>query len=73
MLLEGLGIGMGVRHIVGPLHYVDPSTGGVILQALLGGAAGVLLLLRLFWGRIKRLFLRKSKTVASGSSQAPTP
>jgi hypothetical protein len=36
--------------------YIDPSAGGMLVQLLLAGTAGVAVLGRLFWGRIKRLF-----------------
>ncbi|GBD10925.1 hypothetical protein HRbin23_00575 [bacterium HR23] len=71
MLLLGLWMaGVGTA---GPLGYVDPSTGGVILQALLGGMAGLLLLVRLFWGKIKRLFIRRHKAVPAQPARKPTP
>lgn len=42
-----------------PAHaYLDPATGSMMLQLLLGGVAGALVVLRLYWYRIKnsRLF-----------------
>jgi hypothetical protein len=38
--------------------YIDPSTGGMLMQLLLGGTAGVLVIGRLFWSRIRGLFGR---------------
>ena len=38
--------------------YIDPSAGGMLMQLLLGGTAGVLVIARLFWHRIRRLFGR---------------
>ncbi len=36
-----------------PAHaYLDPTTGGLLLQVILGGLAGVALALKLFWHRI---------------------
>ena len=32
--------------------YIDPGSGSMLLQVLLGGAAGVAVLARLFWYRI---------------------
>ena len=40
------------------LLYLDPTTGGILLQTILGGAAGGLVLVRLFWGKIKLLVHR---------------
>jgi hypothetical protein len=34
--------------------YLDPSAGGMILQALAGGIAGLAVAGKLYWGRIKR-------------------
>ena len=36
--------------------YIDPSAGGMLVQLLLAGTAGVAVLARLFWMRIKRTF-----------------
>lgn len=36
------------------LSYLDPSAGGMILQALAGGIAGLAVAGKLYWGRIKR-------------------
>lgn len=36
--------------------YVDPGAGSVFLQLLLGGLAGALVLGKLYWRRLKRMF-----------------
>ena len=36
--------------------YIDPSAGGMLVQLLLAGTAGVAVLGKLFWTRIKRIF-----------------
>ena len=37
-----------------PAHaYLDPGTGSIILQLLLGGSAGVLMVGKLYWAKIK--------------------
>lgn len=36
--------------------YIDPSAGGMLVQLILGGTAGLAVLGKLFWGRIKRAF-----------------
>jgi hypothetical protein len=38
--------------------YLDPATGSVILQGLLAGIAGLMVVLRLYWGRLKAFFRR---------------
>ena len=38
--------------MLGPLGYLDPGTGSLFLQLLLGGVAGFLVVLKLSWRRI---------------------
>jgi hypothetical protein len=38
--------------------YLDPGSGSIILQALAGGVAGVAVVGKLYWQRIKRIFVR---------------
>ena len=38
--------------------YLDPGTGSMILQILLGGLAGVAVVVKLYWTKIKRFFVR---------------
>lgn len=35
--------------------YIDPGSGSVILQLLLGGTAGIMMILKLYWERIINL------------------
>lgn len=40
-----------------PAHaYVDPGTGGMLVQLVTGGVAGLLVLVRLYWARIVATF-----------------
>ncbi len=40
-----------------PAHaYLDPASGSMILQVLLGGIAGAAVLIRLYWHKLKDLF-----------------
>ena len=41
--------------------YIDPSAGGMLVQLLLGGAAGVAVLGKLYWTRIKTSLGIKAK------------
>ena len=45
-----------------PAHaYLDPASGSMLLQAVLGGLAGIALAIKLFWHRILGFFgVRKS-------------
>ena len=38
--------------------YIDPGTGGMLLQLLLGGFAGALVIVKLYWTRIRELYMR---------------
>ncbi len=46
-----------------PAHaYLDPSSGSLLLQVILGGTAGLAILGKIFWNRFKELFqFRKHK------------
>jgi hypothetical protein len=41
--------------------YIDPSSGGLLIQMLLAGLAGVGVVARLYWKRIKDFFKRTSE------------
>ena len=36
--------------------YLDPTTGSILLQGLLAGVAGAVVVLRLYWARLKAFF-----------------
>lgn len=38
--------------------YLDPTTGSILLQGLLAGIAGVAVVGRLYWARLKAFFRR---------------
>lgn len=46
------------------LAYLDPGAGSMILQALAGGVAGLAVVGKLYWGRIR-------KVLRIGGSGAP--
>lgn len=48
-----------MRLVVG---YLDAGTGSLIMQALAGGVAGVAVVGKLYWRRIKRVFVRRDAT-----------
>ena len=39
--------------------YLDPGAGSMLLQVLLGGLAGVGVLAKLYWYRVRKLFARR--------------
>ena len=51
-----------LRTLLGPLGaehaYLDPGSGSILLQLLVAGALGALIVLRTSWGRIRKLFGR---------------
>ena len=51
--------------------YLDPGTGSMVLQLLLGGIAGAVIILKLYWQRFLSLFKRKSSdSFPSDSSES---
>ena len=67
-MLKNQGFTLGVATLLflalsQPAHaYLDPGTGSIILQALLGGAAGVMIAGRLYWSKIKGFFRPEAKS-----------
>lgn len=56
-LIEMTGIALLAGIIPAPANaYIDPGTGGLIVQIIAGGAAGLLVIVRLYWSRIKAFF-----------------
>lgn len=48
---------LGALLVAAPAHaYLDPASGSLILQVLLGGVAGVALFLKLFWRKLLGVF-----------------
>jgi hypothetical protein len=41
------------------LAYLDPGSGSMIMQALAGGIAGFAVVGKMYWRRIKRVFVRR--------------
>ena len=51
------------------LAYLDPGSGSIVLQAILGGLAGVAIALKFFGRRILRLFGIKPKNEAADTPE----
>lgn len=52
--------------------YLDPGTGSMIIQILLGGIAGAAVVLKLYWHRLMALFAgRRTKEIASENDETP--
>jgi len=46
------------------LSYLDPGTIGLVGTAIAGGAAGVAVLLKVYWHRVLGVFSKKHRTQA---------
>jgi len=53
------------------LAYIDPGTGSIILQALVAAVAGVTIVVKLYWRRLRK-FLGLRQTVESDPSDEQT-
>ena len=43
--------------------YLDGGTGGMLLQLLFGGIAGLLMILKLYWHKILNFFSKKNANI----------
>ncbi len=54
--------------------YIEPGTGAMVLQIVLGGVAGIAVVWKLFWHRLKEIFVPGFKQASgnddSGSSES---
>jgi hypothetical protein len=42
--------------VAAPLPYIDPGTGSMLLQVIVGGVAAAAVGVKIFWGRLLNLF-----------------
>lgn len=49
--------------------YLDPGAGSMVLQLILGGLAGLVVLLKLYWRRLRAYFFGRR---AQGSESTPS-
>ncbi|HSR52808.1 MAG TPA: hypothetical protein VLV83_18445 [Acidobacteriota bacterium] len=54
----------------GALAYMDPASGSLILQIVLGGIAGAAVALKMFWGRITSFFGGSADSSRQGAESA---
>ena len=50
--------------------YLDPGTGSVILQAILGGVAAAAVTAKLWWHRVTSIFRRSDRTARAEADSA---
>lgn len=53
------------------IGYLDPGTGSVILQAILGGVAALAVTAKLWWHRVTSIFRRGSRGEAAPEAEQP--
>lgn len=53
------------------LAYIDPGTGSMFLQLLLGGVAGAMVIGRLYWAKLKAIFSRQPPDRTEPESKNP--
>ena len=54
-----------------PLPYLDPSTGSILIQVLIGVLLGLGVAIRVFWGTISKWFGIKPKAKANDDDDEP--
>ena len=59
LALSGIAVLLATAGSAPAYAYLDPGTGSMILQLLLGGLAGALVIIKLYWVRFKEFFVRK--------------
>jgi hypothetical protein len=59
-LILVLSFGLVIAAESPALAYFDAATGGLVVQAVLGGIAGISVLLRLYWRRLVRVLKGRS-------------
>lgn len=69
MRTVSLMIGLMLLGITGPAFaYLDPSTGSMIVSAIVGAFATVVLVVKTYWYRLLRLFRRGDRKPSDKSS-----
>ncbi len=52
--------------VVEPVYaYLDPGSGSMLLQLLLGGVAGITMIVKMYWSRIKEFFGGKTDSAST--------
>jgi hypothetical protein len=66
-------LGVALTGVAAPAHaYLDPGTGSMILQVILGGVAGIALAGKFYWRRFLVVIGVRSETPATGFPEAPS-
>ena len=58
--------------VIRPAHaYIDPGTGSIILQSLIGGLVAAVFVARLYWEKIKSFFRKQAPELLSPDDEEP--
>ena len=55
------------------LGYLDPGTGSVVIQAVVGSLLGALLVIKLYWRKILSFLTGRKPMVNAGEARAGKP
>jgi hypothetical protein len=66
-LLQAMPAWLSADLVVPAFAYLDPGTGSMIVQLLLGGLAGALVVGKLYWQRFKSFFSRNETATPAPS------
>lgn len=64
-----LVLGLPVIFVEPAWAYLDPGTGSMIIQGLIAGIAGVIVVLRLYWAKLKAFFAKSPEPQESTESE----
>ena len=60
--LKFLFLIFGLISYTSPVYaYLDPGTGSILLQGLIGGIASAIAFLSIYWQKVKEFFSKKKK------------
>lgn len=62
-------VALGIALPTPAFAYLDPGTGGMLLQLLVGAIAGSIVFLRLKWTQVKGFFSRKQQSPETPASE----
>lgn len=49
-------------YVVPAYGYLDPGAGSMLAQLIMGGVAGALVVLKLYWGKFKSIFVKNNSS-----------
>jgi hypothetical protein len=58
--------------VVPAYSYLDPGAGSMLAQLIMGGVAGLVVLLKLYWGKFKSIFVKVDSTTPEKENYSQT-